>query len=87
MEKRTYPDYDTYWRKHKDLQTALKKYLDRNGLVLPDNVRFSTGIDFVAVMVDEFSVLDICLPPVSDYLVEETEYTHRFLRTVEKASA
>ena len=87
MKDRAYPDYNTYWKEDKELQIALNKYLTSKGLSLPDNVRYSPGIDFVAVMVDDFEILAVCLPPVSDYNVQETKYTHRFLRATAQVGA
>ena len=87
MENKDYLDCNTYWKEHKGVQAALNKYLTSKGLSLPDNVQYSTGIDFVAVMVDDFEILDVCLPPVSNYNVRETKYTHRFLRATAQVGA
>ena len=87
MEYKDDWDCNAYWKEDKELQTALNKYLTSKGFSLPDNVQYSTGIDFVAVMVDDFEILAVCLPPISDYYIEETKYTHRFLRATSQVGA
>jgi hypothetical protein len=68
------------WRKDEDLQNALRAYLTDRGFIMPENVRYVSGIDFVALKVQAHTILRISLPPMSDYEVEETNYTHRYLR-------
>lgn len=65
----------------KKLQSAIHDYTEKHGLYLPDNIEYSPGIDFVELLIDDESVLCVCLPPVSNYLIRETEHTYKYLRT------
>ena len=65
---------------HKDIQQALQFYLTENGLALTGHEKFSWGIDFVSVRVHGVLVLTIGLPPVTDYEIDETEHTRKYLR-------
>ena len=62
------------------LMKAVNNYLSANGLSLPDNAIFGYMIDGVYIDIDDNTVLTIGLPPVSNYLVRETEHTDRYLR-------
>ena len=66
--------------KNKALQKALQSYLSKHGLALTGREIYKPGIDFASVSVDGFQVLTINLPPVSNYDVEETEYTNTYLK-------
>ena len=70
----------TNWKDHKELQGALQAYLTEHDLTLPYNTRYESGIDCVAVIVQDDPVLIIGLPPVSNYHVRETEHTDKYLR-------
>jgi len=59
---------------------AVNKYLSAKGLSLPDNAKYEYVIDGVYVCVDDYPVLVIGLPPVSDYPVHETKHTSTLLR-------
>jgi len=62
---------------------AVNAYLQKHGLVLPRDARFGYIIDGVYVYVEEHPVLCVGLPPVSNYPVDETEYTNKYLRAYE----
>jgi hypothetical protein len=68
---------------HKEIQQALSGYLERNNLALTGQERFSWGIDCVGVFVGELLILNIGLPPVSNYPVRETEHTRKYLQVSE----
>ena len=76
----------TDWKEHKELQEALQAYLTKHDLVLPDDAVYKSGIDCVGVFVQDVVVFHVCLPPPSNYEVEETEHTDKYLRP-HKASA
>ena len=65
---------------HKEIQNAIKVFLKKNNLALTGKERFSWGIDCVGVFADGLLVLNIGLPPVSNYPVSETEYTRKYLK-------
>ena len=68
------------FKSNSDLQKAISDYSERQGLILPEDIRFSPGIDYVDVRFQDHSVLIVCLPPVSNYNIHETEYTDEYLR-------
>ena len=70
----------TNWKEHEELQDALQAYLTEHDLILPDNTRYESGIDCVAVIVQDDPVFIIGLPPPSNYKVKETEHTGKYLR-------
>jgi hypothetical protein len=72
-----------YWKEHQELQQALKKYTMAHGLELSGDESYGSGIDCVFVYIDKKPVFIIGLPPVSNYPVDETEYTNKYLRPVE----
>ena len=59
---------------------AVNNYLLANDLILPNDVVYEYIIDGIYVCVKKQPVLIIGLPPVSDYSIEETEYTNTYLR-------
>ena len=67
-------------KKDKKLQNAVNVYLSENDLKLNDNAEYEAGIDFVSIEIEGVPVLEVNLPPVSNYLVQETEYTDKYLR-------
>ena len=77
------------WNPAKDhnILKAVNSYAASNGLILPANLEYAPGIDVVFVRINSRSVLLVNLPPLADYLVEETEYTSRYLRTRQTATA
>ena len=68
-------------KNNQDFQNAILNYTKANNLVLPDNITYSAGIDFFDVRVNNIPVLIVCLPPVSNYEVEETVHTRRLLKS------
>ena len=58
---------------------ALNDYLFAQGLSLPDNATYEYIIDGIYVCVEDHPVLVIGLPPVSNYPVEKTEYTGKYI--------
>ena len=60
---------------------AISDYLSIRGLYLPNNIKYEYVIDGIYALVDDCPVLMIGLPPVSNYPVEETEHTRKYLRT------
>lgn len=71
----------TNWKEEKDFQDALQAYLREHDLVLLDDAVYESGIDCVGVFVQDVPVLIVGLPPPSNYRVEETEHTDKYLRT------
>jgi hypothetical protein len=63
-----------------NVMKALNNYLSINGRILPNNAFLTWGIDFVGVRIDDYTVLRIGLPPVSNYPVRETEHTDKYLK-------
>ena len=59
---------------------AVSDYLLSHGLSLPEGVTYEYIIDGIYVCVEDYPVLVIGLPPVSNYPVDETEYTDKYLR-------
>ena len=65
---------------HKEIQNAINVFLKKNNLALTGQERFSWGIDCVGVFADGLLVLNIGLPPISNYPVSETEHTRKYLQ-------
>ena len=63
-----------------ELMVAVNDYLVKKGLSLPDNAKFGYMIDGVYIDVEHNTVLIVGLPPVSNYEIEETEQTSKYLR-------
>jgi hypothetical protein len=70
----------TDWKNHKELQAAVHEYVKRNNLHLARDAVYESSIDCVLVYVSNHPVLVVGLPPVSQYPVEETEYTDIYMR-------
>jgi len=68
------------------MQEAIQKYVEEHDLYLPQNITYSFGIDFYDVRVDDKPVLIVSLPPMSDYEIEETKFTRRYLHRVAKTA-
>ena len=64
----------------KQVSPSLNTYLIENGLLLDDSAKYQYGIDFVEVSVEGKPVFIISLPPVSNYEIDETEYTRQYLK-------
>ena len=77
--ERIISDWQIKCKENKDLQNAIKKYLTEHDLVMPDGVSYGFGIDFTTVKVDGVKVLIIGQPPTSNYEIEVTEHTHKYL--------
>ena len=71
-------------KNNKDFQNAITNYTKMHDLVLPDNVTYNAGIDFFDVRINNIPVLIVCLPPVSNYKVRETEHTRKLLKYYRK---
>ncbi|MCL2107850.1 MAG: hypothetical protein FWH20_00700 [Oscillospiraceae bacterium] len=71
-------------KEDQELMRSLQNYLKTNNLYLEPHALFEWGIDCVGVFVNGNVVLNIGLPPVSNYLIEETEYTGRYMRQREQ---
>ena len=71
--------HDEY-KNNKDMQKAVRDYTSKHGLLLPSGVRYAPGIDCVGVFIDDKPIFIIGLPPVSNYSIDETEYTNTYLR-------
>ena len=73
---------------NRSFQDAISNYVEKHSLVLPDNLTYGGGIDFFDVRVNNVPVLIVCLPPVSNYNVRETEHTRKLLKSsLETANA
>ena len=68
------------YKSDEQLQNAILDYTEKHGLVLPDDVLYVPGIDFIEVRIGEIPILTVGLPPVSNYPVRETEHTDKYLR-------
>ena len=71
----------TNWNEHRELQKALQDYLLDHEIELRGTETYESGIDCVFVCIEGDPVLIIGLPPVSNYTVNETEFTNKYLRT------
>jgi hypothetical protein len=65
-----------------NIMKSVNSYLAANGLELPDDVVFMWRIDYVTIKYKGYSVLEINLPPVSHYSVDETEHTDIDLKKI-----
>ena len=72
-------DWQIKCKENEELQSAIKKYLTEHDLVLPDGFTYSFGIDYTSIRVDGFDVLIVGQPPTSNYEIEETEHTYKYL--------
>ena len=70
----------------RDFQNAISNYAKKHNLVIPDEVTYTFGIDFYDVRVDNKPVLIVSLPPVSNYVVDETEHTRKLLKTTRETA-
>ena len=70
----------TNWKEHNEFQQALRIHLSNRGFTLNDDETYQSGIDCVGVFVENKLVLSVGLPPVSNYEIEETEHTSKYLR-------
>ena len=75
----------TNWKEHKELQEAVKNYLIEYDLGLEHQFEYDPIIDGVYVCVSGHPVLLVGLPPVSNYSIDETEYTDKYLRKAKVA--
>ena len=69
------------WNPKKDekLQEAVCSYLSEHNMTLSSNAEYIAGIDCVQIRIGDIPVLEVNLPPVSDYSIDETEYTRKYL--------
>ena len=77
--------YDWDPKEDVELQEAIKNYVTAHGLHLPSNVEYDVCIDGVDVCIEGHPILEIGLPPVSNYSIHETEHTDKYLRKVKVA--
>ena len=71
------------WGKDVEFQKALCDYLSSKKMYFNGEMTFESIIDGVFVYVngnEDEPVLIVGLPPVSNYEIEETEYTSKYLR-------
>ena len=66
--------------KNPDIQKAYWSYLADNNIAFSGEVTFMPGIDHIAVEIGDDVVLRIGVPPTSNYEVERTEHTDKYLR-------
>ena len=77
-----------YWEQHEEFQQELHTYLNNRNVEFGCAVRFSSGIDCVAVITtpNDEVILWVGLPPVSNYTIRETEQTHKYLKKIAKTA-
>ena len=70
------------WDPKKDvkLQNAVYAYLSEHNLTMRHDAEYEAGIDYVSIEIGGIPVLEVSLPPVSNYNVCETEHTDKYLR-------
>jgi len=64
------------------IQSAIQSYLIENDLYFAGKMLFSPSIDSVCVYADSYNndpMLLICLPPISNYEIMETEHTRKYI--------
>jgi hypothetical protein len=69
------------------LMKAVDDYLNAKGLFLPANAKYEYIIDGVFISVNGLPVLTVGLPPVSNYPVDETEHTYKYLKKKELSAS
>ena len=62
-----------------DIERRNNELYEKKGYVLPDVAEYISGIDCVKIQVEQKPVLIVSLPPVSNYDIEETEHTGKYL--------
>ena len=67
----------------KNIQNAVQAYLSERNLTLSDDAEYEAGIDYVSIEICGVPVLEVNLPPVSNYSIDETKYTYMYLRAKE----
>jgi hypothetical protein len=72
------------WEDYTEFQQALKAHLLRRNMRLDADFVFEFGIDCVFVYVEDKPVFIVNLPPMSNYSVDETEYTDRYMWAEER---
>jgi len=68
-------------KKDKEIQQSISAYLSTHGITLDADAEYVPGVDYVEIRIGNIPVLWIGLPPLSDYSVNETEYTDKYLRS------
>jgi hypothetical protein len=63
-----------------ELQNAIHAYIAEHDLFLDESAEYIPIIDGVRVYVDGCVVLQVGLPPVSNYRIRETEHTDKYMR-------
>ena len=64
----------------------IDEYLYEQGLSFPDDSKISYGIDCAGLFVKDILILNVSLPPVSNYIVDETKHTRLHLLPMEPHS-
>ena len=67
----------------KNIQNAVREYLHEHNLKLEGDAEYVPGIDYVSIEICGIPVLEVNLPPVSNYSIGETEHTRKYLRKKE----
>ena len=80
-------EFQVKCKNDKNLQQAIRGYVEEHDLELPDNVRYGFGIDFYSVKVNDLPVLIISNPPLLGYVFQETEHTKKYLKARKEAAA
>ena len=77
------------WNPKEDnnVQKAVYTYLHEHGLVLPETAKYEVIIDGVDIKIDNNVVLEVNLPPVSNYTIDETEHTRKYLKPKAESAA
>ena len=73
-------------KNNKELQNAIAAYTKKHRLILPDNISYNSGIDCYIVEVSSKPVLIVGQPPVSDYVIRETEHTRKLLQSTHETT-
>jgi len=83
IDKNLLVKFNNEFKNDINLQNAIRQYAKKYNLLLPKNLRYFPSIDCVYVYLHDKPVLIISLPPVSNYIVDETEYTDKYLKQTE----
>ena len=67
-------------KKDKNIKAAIQAYLYKHDLTMVDDAEYVPGIDYVSIEIGGVPVLEVNLPPISNYTIDETEYTRKYLR-------
>ena len=79
-------EFQTECRNDRELQRVICNYLSTHDLALPENIKYSFGIDFYAILINDDPVLIIVQPPGANYKVYDTEHTFKYLKKIAKTA-